>query len=805
MTTASLLLSASSPLQAAAASAPGGDTLRWNGRELYPIDEAGVFFREPSTSSETPMPEPRRPAADILRERAQTAPVTCRLIDFVECTAEQTHGFLDDGKSRVLELPGGRFRVTAAPKGFELAWFAYSLTTARRAGTPHLLVWQMPNDRERYTTVTVTTPKTEPWSPPYTGQEKVSFPAYEKAQEPLWYEPDVGLCTYTGRDLPIDNHPFIGHYVFYPKTAHVKVTISSSGFAAPVKPENGGTVSRIWLFEITVPLAERLPEIHEPRRARRRFGLYTTHPWYWLAHYAAPPHTVEQRRDSLTRMCDTLAFTGCNLLEFNAINGSDRASRAWYPDSYYPQNGADLLTELPPVAAARGIDLIPVVTSITAPGKEFGDEPDQHGFSRLSFQVPAHPDRDPRMFNNRAPDPLRPETQRWLIRHLLEIAGRSRGYANVLGVGFRVNGKIGTCYISGEDNRRGHARIIEAAEVGYSTWNLSEFREESGLPVPSESTAAYDWLKADPARWDTWLDFRCRRTRDFWLAARDAIRALRPDWNLYVLTDLPSEVVSTNVHWPGPDAPNARDVTLELLRAHGYDPRLFANDEGIVVQRVMMLDMERFFSKWGAPFGSNPTRYRDFHEQDFLARWYRTAGGLATELYRTYWEEPYHPDGEFGSNAQGVGLRTANATPMERTFYRPATFSMRAANTDTLVLTGWHRGTLGHEHDLRRFTAAFRALPAVEPKLLPTEPAGDRIQAAWYGDRLGIINDSSEPTRVRITLDRALPAGAQFMDAASGQAIRPSGASPAQALTLELDAYDLKALIPQTPSTRRER
>lgn len=67
------------------------------------------------------------------------------------------------------------------------------------------------------------------------------------------------------------------------------------------------------------------------------------------------------------------------------------------------------------------------------------------------------------------------------------------------------------------------------------------------------------------------------------------------------------------------------------------------HEKGIVIQRVMMVDMERFFSKWGPPFGSHPERYRLFHEQEGLARLYRTAAGAATEFYHTYWEEPF-PD-----------------------------------------------------------------------------------------------------------------------------------------------------------------
>jgi len=774
----------------------GESTVTWQGKKWQLIDDEGVFVFEPAGGAgRQVLPTPGRTAGEILERRGWTTPVACRLVDFVDCT-QTDHGFVDDGKSRVLDLPGGRFRVTSAAKGFDLTWFAYTLQTANRAGTPHLLVAETPNDRERYTTVSLTIPKGEPWSPPYTGQEAVKVNSMEMSQEPFWYEPDVGLDVYTGRELPIDNKPFTFQYVFFPKAARIRVAVSSSGWAKPNTPESGGAVSRIWVFEILDPLAQRLPKIEAPSGRQRRLGLYATHPWYFLAHYGVPPHTPEQRRKSFENMCDLLAFCGMNLIEFNAINGSDRAGRAWYPGSHYKQLGADLLSELPPVAATRGIEIVPVVTSITAPGKVDGTKPNQYGFSELSFQKHANPKADPRAFEHRPPDPLRPETQRWLIRHLVEIGQRCKSHRNVTGIGFRVNGKIGTCYISGEDKSGGQTKVYSAEMMGYSTWNLSQFRTESKLTVPNESMEAYQWLKADAKRWDRWLEFRCRRTHDFWLKARDAIRKIRPDWTLYVVTDLPSEVTATNVEWPGKDSPDAEKATLDLLRAHGYDPRMFSKDEGILVQRVMMVDMERFFGKWGPPWGSNPERYRDYHEQEFLPDWFRTPAGSGTEIYHNYWEEPFHPVGwEFGPDDRGTGLRTSTATAKGRAFYRPATFTLRAGDTDTIVLNGWQRPVMGHEHDLRRFCQAVRALPIGESKTLAASPKDPKIAASRFGDRIAVINDRDKPAEVTVTLDQALPAGKRLRDVATGQVLIEERAAQRDSFVVQTEDYDIRAML----------
>jgi hypothetical protein len=333
--------------------------------------------------------------------------------------------------------------------------------------------------------------------------------------------------------------------------------------------------------------------------------------------------------------------------------------------------------------------------------------------------------------------------------------------------------------------------------MGYSKWDLTQFRDETGLKVPTDSMRAYEWLRAAPERWEAWLDFRCQRTRKFWLDVRDAIRAIRPDWTLYVLTDLPAEVPSTNITWPGHDHPEGEAITLELLRGHGYDPRLFKEDEGIVIQRVMMVDQDRIYStRWGPPWGENPIGYRDFHEQPFLPDWYRTPAGSATEIYHSYWEEPRHTDiWEFGPDGHGTGMRTATATAKGREFYRPATFSLRAGNCDTIVLTGWERPVLGHEHDLRRFSQAVRALPIASPKALRCSPDDPKVTAALYGDRVGIINDTRKPTTVGVTLDQPLGAGKQLRDVATGQVVIGKDDKNRSSFALETEDYDIRTLV----------
>jgi len=763
------------------------NTIRWQGELWRAIDDEGTFYYRLEPGRRCPMPGPARPLKQILARRGFTQPVRCRLVDTIDCT-KKTHQFKDDGKSRVLEIGGQRYRVTAPNEA--LSWFSYTLRCQARPGRPHLLVAQTVNDRERYTTFTLTVPHGEPWAEPYTGEEKADLDAMEISQEPNWYNPDVGVCVYTGREWPCDGRSFNFHFLFYPKTHRMKFTISSSRRAREKHPDNGGAVSRLWVFDVLDPLAERLPPI-QPAKPQRRIGVYTTHPWYFLAHYGVPPRTQEQRRRSLEAMVDTLAFCGMNWIEFNAINGSDRTGAAWYPSKYFGQLGADLLKELPPVAARRGFTLLPVITSLRIPNMNKGG-PKGFRFTDLSFQVPASGKDWVRAFGERAPDPLRPEVQAFFLELVREIARRCKDKPNVAGIGFRVNGKIGLCYISWEDKTGKETIVRPAKEAGYSRWNLSQFRKATGVKVPLEPAKAYKWLQERPEAWEKWLDFRCQRTRDFWLRVRDLIRSYRKDWVLFVKCDLPAEVPATNIQWPGPDSPRAEAVSLELLRHHGYDPRMFRDEDGIVIQRGMMIDADRFFSSWGGPWGQNYERYKTFHFQPMLGRWYRTLAGSAVEMYHNYWEQVPHPDPEFGPV-----MRTATATAIGRAFFEPATFAIRTGNVDTMAFMGWERPILGHEHDLRRFCQAFRALPAVEPKPFDgkVEPSSETLWIRWFGDRLAVLNDAKQARKVVIRLARPIGANQRLRDVGTDRVVLPAPGGERRRFELHLEMFDLRALV----------
>ncbi len=609
-----------------------------------PIDDEGVYWVEADSLQGV-----AAPISSYARRMPHDA-VPCRLVDFVDCS-QTDHEFVDDSKSHVVTLAGRPFRLTDS--GVELSWFSYQLATRPRPGRPHLLVAELINDRERYTTVTVSVPKGLPWAAPYTGEESFQ----PDCMEPDGYHPDVGACVYTGREYPTDGRPFNFCMLVYPKAAALKVTISHRGNEQWHDELNGAAVSRLWLFEIpgrlprlrgdepeeaaddavshpqqtltpSLSRRERGLVTSPPRRGRpagtgegargsgekRRVGLYFPHPWYLCAHFGVPSRTRAQRLQSLRSAVEYLRFCGVNLLQFHVINGSDTASRAWYDSELYRPLQGNLLEELLPLCEEADIEVRPIVAPIFTDLKgaaTHSDEPSERGFTRLSLQVPHTGEAFSSGMGKPAPDPLRPEVGDWLIKCLTEIAARCRPFRCVRMIGLRVNGKIGLCYTGASEEFCGQ-------HSGYSGWDIAQFEQDTGLTVsPAEGQTAYDWLQANA--WEEWLQWRCVRMCGLWLRARDALQEVRPDLKLLVACDLPSEVPGYNIEWPAGETPR------DLLRHHGYDPALFVDDEGILIQRGMMVNSDRFYTSWGPPFGENvwahkAYNYADGQQQCFITR-----------------------------------------------------------------------------------------------------------------------------------------------------------------------------------------
>jgi len=762
-------------------------TIRLDGLELMPVDGSdGVYWSETDVADAS-----RGPLADLRSKETLDAvarrglgemPVRCRLVDTIDCTQtdrmysdDLTHG----GTSRVLTIHGREYRVTDARKA--TSYFALTAFVQNRY-RPHVFVYETPNDIERYTFVRIQ----PPWS-------------------------HVGGGVYTGRDLPLDGKPHRAMFLFYPQEKAVRFTVSRIPAEREPKPESGAAVSRVWILEVTDTLLDRASDqFTDHGGIQRRVGLAANHPAYFYSQFGRDDRREPaNHRLALLRFAEYLRFIGLNHLEVDAIGGGDTTEEAFYPSALFPQTESiNLFRDLLSVTDRAGISVVPTIAPLDI--EALLKKPET---TRETFQV----DRDGKSVREpiedcRAPDPLRPEVQKVLFACLNEMGKACRGHSSVVGLGFRVDGKFGLGYV-------GYSEQTPAQWAGYSAWDIAQFCRDARLKAEDLQPTPADWIAKHA--WKKWMDWRCQRTRDLWLKARAVVRAHNSMWNLVVRTHLPSETPGRNVDWVRGAEP------LDLFRTHGYDPTLFRNDGGIVVQQSVLLDADRYCD--GSPGGASQKRdtwaYRAFDFAPGLPALFRTREPGSIELRHAYWEEfGIWPQGEFECESWGAGT----AWPLGRYAFEPLAHAVRAANPRDLVLSSWERGTFGHEHDLRAFVRCFRALPYAAPReytasihdsVTPApeapailnereRPPEGELWIRWFGERLAILNDGRDARQVTLYWPRPLPMGFRIVDLATMQTLVDAEETSVRqpALTVSLRAFDLHTvLVLPRPRTFLER
>lgn len=699
----------------------------------------------------------RAKACELIRSGLAQDALPCRLVDAVDC-AKTDHGFVEYGRSDTRELaPGRSFRVTGPRESVELMveaygqkrralpGFSYTLANTPQP-VPHVLVAELANDRERYTEIAIDA----------AGGSHLAAHLYAGGPGGTRL---VDLSTvYTGGEYPCDGRPFRHSILFYPKSDACEVTITSTGREPETPPEAAAAVSRLWVYQLLDEQAGLYNALSLPRQEPRRSAtLFFPQHQFLYSQWGFSGVGEQQRRASLLSFFDYLKLMGFDRLEFHPVSFG---MSCYYNGGKLPNAAAyDVFDDLLPLAQEREIEVVPALD-----GLAFYDKCPE--FTRDSFQL----DRDGKALRSvfgDVPDPLRPEVQARLLSFLSEFSERVRGYNCVPFLAFKVDGKMGTCY-------SGDARNHPPEEAGYSEWDISQFEQATGKTVggtEGDTPSRYAALRGDAALWQAWLDWRCRQTKELWLKARDLV-ASRANRRLLVKTILPSNFPGRFNLWQEQGL-----SPLDVLRNHGVDPRLLAGEKGLRMTRAMMVGADRYF---GEP--ENKTFFYD----ERLAPLYETAEGSETELYFAYWELPFHPKGFRVGPAAGPG----------RAFFEPLTYTLRVNNPYNLTFYNWYPGTIGHELDLRRFIRAYRGLPAVPARQFEGEvhPRNARLAVRWFGNKLAVINDTSEPQKVRLTFPKRFTFGTRIKDLGTGLELPQFEGRTKTRIEVELQAYDLVTL-----------
>ena len=218
-----------------------------------------------------------------------------RLIDYIDCTAEKDpHGFMDQGTSKVVSGPAGKYRVTA-PHAH--AFFGYRFRGAGK-DKPVLLVFEYPDDADR----------------------NICFLTSESGLTG-GVNADWGLETgvYTGKPLPLSNKMQYHTFLWWPQDQWPAVLVANFGRAG-----GAGAASRIWAFAVEAPLPKL--QVSDPDPANpRRLGHYNSRGYYLaqrLYFGLKSPKAVEH-------MLEYFDYIGVNELSWGVGHSDDATVPSW--------------------------------------------------------------------------------------------------------------------------------------------------------------------------------------------------------------------------------------------------------------------------------------------------------------------------------------------------------------------------------------------------------------------------------------------------------------------------------------------
>ncbi|MDH7568455.1 MAG: hypothetical protein QHJ73_02545 [Armatimonadota bacterium] len=707
------------------------------------------------------------------------APVRLRLVDYLNPVGTD-HEFNEDvvldGKSRLLNIAGRRCRVTSGRRWFSA--FAYTLNTDTPLA-PHLLVAEMPNDRERYPVLRIQPPDGTGGDPEY----------------------GVGAGTYAGRGIPTDGRLFNQTLLFYPRGRRVRFTVSRVPAEERADPNNGAALSQAFLFALVDAPADRPNALVPPSAPQRVLALSVPSARVLLRQFGAnlqrADATPQQRASGYRAFLHRLSFLGFNAVDLGVVDVGPEGAVAEYPASRVFSQCVDrgALSQLLSLASQAGVRVTPVL-----PALALFPQLRLPGYQAETWLLTGRDEEICRVGLWPALNLLHPDATALTSALVQEVGSLCRAAPAVSEIGLQVDADLGGCIP--------RCGATPAWEAGFAWHDLKQFDSDTGIAVP-EATGeeAYRWLRAHA--WEAWTDWRCERLFSHWLQVRNVVRGIKPDWRLLLKTAVPDRDLSRADAWFEQRVP-----PLDLMRAHGFDPRLLMNVKGIVVERAMDVAYDRARA---ASHRENTAALDTYNYQVELSDLYRCGEESAAEIAVAPWAEHGQRLGSEFFPRKGSHWGTSVMTPAGRWLFRPATHLLRYANPYRLSVGSIEFAAAGREHDWRRFARAFRALPAVAPSPFDgtawladaprnagkPAPLPADLLVRRYGDRVGVIHDSPTPRRLELKPARRLQPGERWVDVATGLTLARA-TDPAETLVLDLDAFDLRvlAVLPDEPPSQ---
>ena len=645
--------------------------------------------------------------ADIRAHGLTWQGVFLRLVDYVD-PAKTDHAFSEDcgigGTSRLESIAGDTFRVTSPRKSL-VPYFSYTVNY-RKARKMHVVAVLVPNDVERYLGV---------------------FPLPNESGS-------FGVAT--GRTFPLDGRNYFAYACYYPRDVRTEWIFLNNTYARSVRkgntwPKNGGgAMGGFWVMEPVGDETDFIPKATPPASGpERTIGDYNQRPGALFSNFgvkadakAATPEASAARRAAFGSWIDHVRFAGCNdaqvcWLGIDWLVGNG-ANNVGYDTAIFPKKRAlayDYPSELCPEIERRGMTTLASTATFNV------DDYTKKEMGLVGEDIRIGTDGNPvKSFGTDRMEPAAPRVRELYRKVVREVAEAAKNSPAIRGVAISLDGFF-------------------TLEGGWGEYPLKRFERECGVKLPSyEAAAAHNFITNDAARLLKWRNWRARDGHALICSLRDEVKAVRPDWTLFVRCLTPYSYKF--------EKRQGVDQRAMLLK-DGIDPDLYRNEEGMVFlprtwyESKITLQPGEWSFQYDHGVMDVPTRYGTGHHQ-----------------WTGYWESP----GMFpnGSKYTYGWLGCPNTIPVGRTMLETFTYHLANENVRCWSYQAWESALESTEHLLRRMATAYRALPVAEPVdvvdgvsargggISPVD-----VKVAWYGDRLGVVNPTPKGGVLRIKVD----------------------------------------------------
>lgn len=620
--------------------------------------------------------------------------------------------FCDDGTSRVVESPAGRYREAGEAR---FSRFAVRFEI-EHPGRPHIFLVRFPDDKPRCAEVTTYSPHRLDLFNAHTGY-------------------------LTGDEFPLSGRMLELPLLVWPREREQALVFMTWGEGEPAAAQ------KVEVYEVEGGLPEAVPESAQERLV----GLFFEDPMlsYCFGALNASPDMEDFDR-AARNLAQYMRFCGFNCLFYPLV---------WYTGPLYDSD-----VEPPGKASNRHpsdgfVDiLLHRLHEIGA--KFFGNiwlhsipslrekAVDNDEAVRAGADTPLTVRRDSTVtkhtFHHRPPlfNPVHPETRRHILALVREILQRFGGHPAFGGICLHLATPSPLWW--------------GTLDVDYGDLTISLFERETGIkvPVPKNDpfrfTKRYNWLMEN-AR-EAWIEWRCKKVTENIAEIAKMVRGRRPDLKLVVAVYPP-------VGYAGftPDDALAwremgKSAERYLREVCGLDISSVKAMEGVAVMKTLWPADYR----WCKAHGRRPPELllsREVCLDPSVLRPFRREGACGVNLHNRYFETDIGRRRPLKCLWWGpIVWRASAVLPVGRNFLEMWAHAVAEIDATILLTGGYTVGTVGREEAVREFASVFRRLPPKGWKALPLEgPAKARV---WRGGRKALlcaINEGAEP--VRLSLD----------------------------------------------------